>query len=100
MGNRIPPKESFRNGVTFITDFEKAELRAVKKYLMENGILLQLCYFHFVQSIWDHFQMYQKSQIISEFNSFTNLLPFIPEQKVTQVIDELYTYEETKRFAK
>ena len=84
MGNRIPPKESFRNGVTFITDFEKA----------------QLCYFHFVQSIWDHFQMYQKSQIISEFNSFTNLLPFIPEQKVTQVIDELYTYEETKRFAK
>ncbi len=97
---KMETKASFRKGVTFITDFEKAEIRAVKKCLMEKDSVLQLCYFHFCQSMWRHFQKYQKSQIISELNSIANLLPFIPEQKVTQVIDELYTYEETKRFAK
>ena len=97
---KMESKVSFRKGVTFITDFEKAELRAVKKCLMEKDSILQLCYFHFCQSMWRHFQKYQKSQIISELNSIANLLPFIPEQKVTQVIDELYKYEETKKFAK
>lgn len=97
---RMEAKPSFRKGVTFITDFEKAELNAVKKCLMEKDSILQLCYFHFCQAMAKHFQKYPKSQIISDLNSIANLLPFISEQRVISVIDELFKYEVTEEFAR
>lgn len=93
-------KASFYPGATFVTDFEKAEYKAVKKCLMENDHYLQLCYFHFCQSMRRFFQKCDKIKIQIDLNSIANLLPFIPENKVIDVIQILYNFNETKKFAK
>lgn len=90
----------FRSGVIFITDFEKAEIKSVKKNLMNDDSYLQLCYFHFTQSMARHFQKYPKTLFTKKLNHIANLLPFISEKKVHEVINELYMYNETKAFAK
>lgn len=66
---------------------------------MNNDSYLQLCYFHFTQSMSRHFQGYPNSPIIKKLNYIANLLPFISERRVHEVINELYTYTETKTFA-
>lgn len=67
---------------------------------MDEDHYLQLCYFHFCQSMRRYFQKNQKSQILSDLNSIANLLPFISEQEVVNVIQDLYKYDVTKKFAK
>lgn len=91
---------TFRPCTNYITDFEKAELNAVKKCFIQAGDSLQLCYFHFTQSMMRHFQEYQKSPIITELNQIANMLPFVSEAKVNQVIKTLLKNKVTKRFAR
>lgn len=92
---------NFHDGTTFITDFELGEFNAVKKCLMNSSHHLQLCFFHFCQSMTRHFSSYidQDQELYSKLLSISKMLPFISESLVTEVIDELYKHKETQKFA-
>lgn len=90
----------FNPGTVFVTDFEYAEVQSVKNCLMDEDNYLQLCFFHFTQSMRRHFQKYPKSKLTNDLNAIANMLPFISEEKLIEVIDELFKYKQTKKFAK
>lgn len=90
----------FSNRTTFITDFEMAKIKAVKKNFMDNSHYLQYCYFHFCQSIIRHFQKYEKNDLINELISIAKLLPFINQELVYMVMDEFLQHEITDKFGK
>lgn len=92
-------KASFYTGATFITDFEKAEFKAVKKCLMDDSHYLQLCYFHFCQIFRRYFQKNPIPESLNDLKSIAYLLPFISETKVINVINDLYRFEATRKFA-
>lgn len=92
-------KSNFRPGTTFICDFEKGLHNAIKNCLMSKGHYFQFCYFHFTQCMKRHFDKYEKTDLTLELHKIANILPFISEELLSNVIDELYEYEETKKFA-
>lgn len=92
-------KSLFRAGTTFISDFERGLYNAIKKIMMGNGHYFQFCIFHYTQAVKRHFNNYPKTKMMSEFHQITNLLPFISEKRVIEVINELLDFEKTKPFA-
>lgn len=89
---------AFRNGATFITDFEKAEFNAVKQILMDSSHRIQLCYFHFVQSMLRHFKDYIQDDLTSHLIDVCKMLPFISHQTLYDALDVMESYEELDIF--
>lgn len=90
---------TFRSETNYIVDFEIAEINAVKKCFMQSGDSIQLCYFHFTQSMARYFHTWPKTKITRALNRIANNLPFITEEKVHMVLTELDKHDETKKFA-
>lgn len=91
-------KASFRNGATFITDFEKAEFNAVRSILMDGSHRLQLCYFHFVQSMIRHFKDYPQDNLTSSLINLTKMFPFISHEVLYDAIGVMDSYDELNEF--
>ena len=89
---------SFWSGATFITDFEKAEFNAVKQVLMNTSHHLQLCYFHFVQSMMRHFNDYPEDELTDHLFDLSKMLPFIPQKVLYDAFEVMETYPEIKKF--
>lgn len=93
-------KESFWNGATFITDFEKAEFGAVKKVLMDGSHRLHLCYFHFVQSMNRHFKTYPRlmEEFAKRLFELTKMFPFVSEKLLMDAFTVMDSYGEFNMF--
>lgn len=89
----------FPPGVTFITDFELAEISAVRKYLKNESQFLQLCYFHFTQSMERHIKKLPDSNSQKELFDLVKMFPFISKRLLENVILELSYEPETRDFA-
>lgn len=96
---KLTTKTTFRGSTNYITDFELAELNAVKKCFLQHGDTLQLCYFHFCQAMTRHFQKYKRSEIVNDLFKISKMLPFISETRLHDALKELSKYEETKVFS-
>ncbi len=91
-------QSSFWSGATFITDFEKAEFNAVKQVLMDSSHHLQLCYFHYVQSMIRHFKDYEDNSVTLYLIEISKMLPFMPQKLVEDAFEVMQTYKEIERF--
>lgn len=96
---KLETQAYFSNGTIFVTDFELAEINAVKNCFINESHHLQLCYFHYVQSMLRHFQKYERNLITDGLIIIAKLLPFISRNLVYSVIDELLKHQATKKFA-
>lgn len=91
-------KTTIRANTNYITDFEKAEINADKKCFFQPGDSLQLCYFHFIQSMTRFFHKLPKTKISGELNKIVKMFPFISEEKSIEIIEEFERFDETKHF--
>lgn len=73
---------SFMDNVKFICDFELALINAILKCLMQKSSYLQLCYFHFTQTLKKYKMEFEKNQ-----NSFAldliKILKILPLINIT-----------------
>lgn len=120
---------NFHKNVTFICDFEHAEINAIKSELFSNGNFFQLCFFHYVKALKHFFSNNLKEFVNTEnalkeqnlkdnpnFNfenrieikkrinkmikKLAKMFPFIEHRKVYSAIEILKGFSQTKEFAK
>lgn len=101
---------NFSFGTTFICDFEIGEINAIKGEFIQNGLCLQLCYFHFIKAIKHFFaenikninksdELNLKKTISNYIKKCVKMFPFIPHNKVYYAIEILKGYSESIEFA-
>lgn len=92
--------KQFPPGTTFTMDFEHAEINAVNAIFKKEGQFIQLCYYHFSNSLVRWFHIWPKTTTNKQLFKLALLFPFISHDTVFQVIAELKTFARTQLFAK
>ena len=82
----------FMENVKFVSDFEFAEINAIKKIFLINSNSLQLCYFHYCQAIEKKFRKifgFLADSFEKNLLKIIKLLPFIPKKNCIDFIQFL-----------
>ena len=89
----------FQAGTTFSIDFELAEINAVRSQLMSPGHFLQLCYFHYSQSMYRYYQKHENTDLNHKIFKVSLMFPFVAHKTVYNAISQLKKFPHSSDFA-